>query len=923
MLNDDLLTTKLHRPSTPVRSIQRPRLIGRLNEGLELRRLVTLVSAPAGHGKTTCISEWVDELDQWQVSWLSLDTLDDDPARFFLYLTTALNKVNASLGKDLAEVVRSGAIPSPAAIATALINDSLEVKARTLLVLDDFHVIQDPHILKALELLLANMPENLHLVMVTREDPPLPLAGLRARNQLTEIRARDLRFSDQEALNFLNESMGLSLARTDIAVLEHKTEGWIAGLQLAGLSIKDQPDPSTFISDLSGGNRFILSYLTEQVLGSLPDETRIFLRQTSILTRLTGELCNAVAGRSDGHDMLQQLYAANLFLIPLDDEGRWYRYHHLFLDLLQELSGDALRAETIELHRKAYHWYRQEGLPSEAIRHALAAEDFPEAGDLIETHAMTMVMQGHAKTVDTWVQAMPGEFVSRSPKTNMAFAWMYSLQGQYKQALHYLENVEKNLETSGRLDEAGKDSLLAEWLVLEALLLNMRGQTEESKASALRALGAAPEEEHRVTSLARYALAVAYQAQGDRERAADVFQRAVVDAREAANPVALMMSTVGGAALAFELGQLSKACEILEPVVEATPGTGSPPPINMLVYGLMGEIHYQLYQLEQAGEHMLHALQLSELGGYRSGVINCNTLLSRLRQIEGNLVEADRHMRAADVLLRADTPSYVRFEAIAQKVRLSIAMDREAAVEIALGQEGFSFQDKFDCPDLPSDPEFTYSLGLLFNSALHALVHASKHSRNEEALVAGVKLSDLLVSQALRSGFSAVVIEALLLHAQLHSLRGNLQAAEAAYLHATELAASEGFVTIFLEQDSVVEEALVGLIKEDRPASVMDSFADRILVAFDSIKSEVRPRHGEDQSEAREGRAASALAEPLTDRELEVLELIAEGLTYKQIAERLFITLNTVRFHVKSLYGKLGVNNRSQAISRSRELLLL
>jgi LuxR family maltose regulon positive regulatory protein len=478
MVTSSLLATKLHRPSIPPKRVQRPHLIQRLNEGLEFDRQITLVSAPAGFGKTTCIGEWVDGLD-WPVTWLSLDPADDDPGRFFAYLAAALQKVHPDLGREIAGVLRSGQLPPGEIISTTLVNDVLELEGRFLLVLDDFQVIQDRFILQVMQRLVANLPQPLHLVLLTREDPPLPLARLRANNRLTEIRAGDLRFTGRDAGRFLNEVMGLSLSPADVAVLDGKTEGWIAGLQLAGLSVRDRADPSSFIATLSGSHRFILSYLTEQVLSRQPEEIQDFLLQTAVLDRLNGDLCNAVTGRSDGHALLEQLFNANLFLIPLDDEGQWYRYHHLFADLLRSLQDALQNDKTAGLHRRAGHWYAQAGMPGEAIQHALAAADYAMAVDLLESHATGMIMQGYVKTVNGWVEAIPPQWRSSSPRTDLAFAWMHLLRGAYARASPYLERMQAAFAGSQVSEEA---SLKAEWLAMQTLLLNMQGRATESLA---------------------------------------------------------------------------------------------------------------------------------------------------------------------------------------------------------------------------------------------------------------------------------------------------------------------------------------------------------------------------------------------------------------------------------------------------------
>ena len=918
-----LLATKLHCPSIPPKRVQRPHLIRRLNEGLESGRQMTLVSAPAGFGKTTCISEWVNALDRWPVAWLSLDPSDDDPGRFFTYLVAALQKVNENLGREIEGVLRAGQLPPSEIIITTLINDILELQGRFLLVLDDFQVIQDRFILQVLEQLVTNLPPPLHLVLITREDPPLPLARLRANNQMTEIRAGDLRFTSREADRFLNEVMGLCLSQADITVLEDRTEGWIVGLHLAGLSVRDRADPSGFIATLSGSHRFILSYLTEEVLSRQPEEIQHFLLQTSILDRLSGDLCNAVTGRTDSHSLLEQLLNANLFLIPLDDEGHWYRYHQLFADLLRDLQNTRQKDETAELHRRAGHWYARAGMVSEAIQHALPAGDYATAVRLIEDHAMDMLMQWHIKTVDGWMQAIPPEWCAQSSRANLAFAWLLMIRGDYARAAPYLQRLQAMFSDSQTSEEKEDPSLKAKWLAIQSMLLNAQGKPAESLALGSRALEIAPEEDGRVRSLIYLGLAGAYQQLDDYAHAVDAFQMIIQYGRAAENSVSELLGVSALALMAIQHGQLHFAFEMASQSIERMERSGSLSPISTAVYGELGVIQYQWHHLEQGHKHFQRAIQVGALTGLSDAELYYRVILSRLFQMEGDLETAAREIQKAVDLMQVEAPAVVREEVISQQVRIYLAQDNLAAAETALKDQGFSFQGGFSFPDLESGQKIIRPVAILYISALRILLYRAQAKRERAGLVAGIELADHLIAGALQRQYIHFALETLLVRAQLHAALGDKQASQADYIRALELGEPEGFISIFVEEGKPIAEALANLLKQDRLGTVQSDYVKNILAAFGRSQPPDATRGGQPASNLPAGVGPVAMDEPLTNRELDVLRLMAEGLKYEEIAERLFISLNTVRSHVKAIYDKLDVKNRVKAIEMARQLQLL
>jgi LuxR family maltose regulon positive regulatory protein len=898
---------------------------------MEAGRRITLVSAPAGFGKTFCVSEWVDGLDL-PVSWLSLDAADDDPGRFFTYFVAALQNVDANIGGEIEGVLRAGQLPPAEIISTTLVNDILSLEDRFLVVLDDLQLIQDERILGVLEGLVGNSLPAMHLVLVSREDPPLPLARMRANNQLTELRAENLRFTPSEADQYLSEVLGLSLSQADSALLEQRTEGWIVGLHLAGLALQTQlasperADPSAFISTLSGSHRFILNYLTEEVLNQQPHEIQQFLLQTSILERLNGDLCDAVTGRVDSHTVLEQLYNDNLFLIPLDEAGHWYRYHQLFADLLRDRQAILLADNTNELHRRASRWYAQQGVSkggpfvSEAVEHALAGGDYAMAVELIEGHAMDMLMQWHLKTVEGWMKSIPIEWCAGSPRANLTFAWMYLMRGDHVQAAPYLERLGPMFSEPG---VAATDPVLdARWLALQSMLLNAQGKPTESLRLAKQALEIVPQQDDQVRSMIYLGLASAYEQIEDYNQAVDSYQMIIRLGHAAGNSVVELLGIAGLALLALQHGQYHYAFEITSQGMERIERSGSLPPISTAVYGELAVIHLQWYQLDLAHDYFSRAIQVSKLSGYNDAEIYYGVILSRLYEIRGDLQAAYRELRKVLDLMEVLRPAAVEKEVIAQEVRIHLAMDDLAAAEQKLRDEGFLFSDIYtgsedkapqygiNYPEFASRQNIIRWGGVLYTSALRVLLYRAHVKKELDSIPTGIELADRLIDDALRYQYIPFAIETLLLRAQMKTIHGNDQASRQDYAHAVKLGEPERMIGIYLEGGPQVELALKDMLAQGQLDSIQDEYINSLLAAFPAPQPSA------------EAQPAGPLP-PLTERELEVLCLMSEGLKYGEIADRLYISLNTVRSHVKAIYGKLGVNNRTKAIEQAHKLGIL
>jgi LuxR family transcriptional regulator, maltose regulon positive regulatory protein len=910
-LRPPLLRTKffIPKPSQPV--VTRPQLLTLLNRSLQLPLIV--ISAPAGFGKTTLVGEWIRNINL-PTTWLSLDHGDDDPSCFFSYFIGALQQVNKSIGREIQNVLGSGQLPPVPFITASLINDILAADTPFILILDDFQEIQDPVIFEVLDTMLANPPKQLHLVLITREDPLLPLGRLRANNQMAEIRASDLRFSEAEVDQFLNGIMGLALSDEDIAALENRTEGWVAGIQLAAIAMYRRTDLSGFISRLSGSHRFIFSYLTEEVLSRQPEHIQLFLLQTSILDKLCAELCNAVTGHDNSQALLEKCVHANLFLVPLDDEGRWYRYHHLFRDLLLTQRSRKPQQDTLELHRRASRWYEGSGMIAESIEHTLVAADYGHAVQLLEDHARGMIMQGYLKTVEGWMQAIPSEWQSRNPRANLAFAWMHLMRGNYKSVAPYLKQAEEAISQVDPDDRARKP-LRAEWLSLQSTLLNVQGEAEQSVELAKQALQLTDTEHYHVKSLAYAALGGGYRLTGDYAGSVKAYQQSIQNSRVSRNILVEMVSVSGLMVMAIEHGQLHVAYEAGSQALERLEREGAINlPITGIVYGCMGAVCYEWNQLERAFSYLSRGLQLSTLSGHNAVAVYSKTLLAHVSQAQGDTQATARTSQEAVELLPLGLPAWIKPIIAAHLIRYYLDLRNATIAEAALNRLGISIPDGPTLSEPLSLPDpLTQQDGLKSIISLRLILYDARHGQRLVDLQRGIDLAACLVSRALPVQLIEIALQALLLRAQMLYIQGNIGISLEDLRKAVELAVPEGYMRTFLDEGPPIAQLLrLALKQPPQPGRNQEGFIRRLLASSTapgkSASTEelhVRPVTLDLEEK---------LIESLTDRERDVLRLMAEGLKYQEIAERLFITLNTVRFYVKEIYSKLGVNNRMQAI---------
>ena len=915
-----ILATKLYIPPPRAKAVRRTRLMERLNEGLATGGMpgLTLISAPAGFGKTTLVSEWINQnkddgpfgrlkdgsdvplhpssfiLQPSRVAWLSLDEGDNDPARFLAYLVAALQTIAPDVGKGALGVLQSPQPPAIELILTTMLNDITALPDEFVLVLDDYHVIDAKPVDQALAFLLEHLPPQMHLVIATRQDPDLPLARYRARGQLTELRAADLRFTAAEAAGFLNQVMGLNLSAEDVAALETRTEGWIAGLQLAALALRGpistagHPDTGSFIRSFTGSHQFVLDYLVEEVLLQQPPGVQTFLLRTSILDRLCGPLCEAVLSEpsASGQQTLEAMEHANLFIIPLDNERRWYRYHHLFADLLRQRLRQSFAAATgeadarvNELHIRASQWYEEHGLDIEAFHHAAAANDIERAERLIEGQGIPLHLRGAVMAILDWLASLPTSVLEARPSLWWRYGSLLLVSGQTTGVDEKLQAAEAALARQGAEADDKTQLLIGRIAAARATLALTRYQPDIMLAQSRRALEYLPASRPSLRANANWTLGYAYFFQGDRAAARGPLAEAIALSQASGDIFTTILATIGLGNIQEVENQLYPAAETYQRVLQLAGNQ----PLQIVYEAHLGRarILYEWNDLAAAEQHGRQSLHLArQYDRVIDRFIICEVFLARLKLAQGDVAGAAAILAQANQTARQQNFVYRLPEVAAAQVLTLLRQGNVAAAgELAQAHQ------------LP---------------VAQARVHLAR--------------GDTAAAQAALEPWRQAVeakdwkderLKLMVLEAVIHQARREKAAARQRLGQALALAEPGGFVRIFVDEGLPVAQ----LTAELAAGGFMPDYTAKLLAAF---AAETPASGGTTQLPS-----APALAEPLSQRELEVLQLIAQGLSNQAISERLFLALSTVKGHNQIIFEKLGVQRRTEAVARARELGLL
>ena len=858
--------------------VARPRLLDQLNSGWRGGRRLTVVSAPAGYGKTTLVVEWLASLtregERARSAWLSLEEADNDPLRFARYFLAAFQRLDNTLGGQAQSMLGLPASPSLSNVLDDLLNDLAGVDVSLLLVLDDYHVISNTQIHTALEYFLDHQPASIHLVLTTRADPPFPLARLRARRQMTEIRARDLRFTVAEARTFMGLA-NLPLAEDALRALDERTEGWAAGLQLAALALQHISNPDAFIETFHGSHRYVLDYLAGEVIQQQDAETRAFLVQTCLLARFNADLCHSLTGRSDSQALIARLELSNLFIIPLDDERRWYRYHHLFADYLRSLLS---KTEQAALYKKAAAWHEASNMTSEAVRYALACGDYDFAAQVVENalDKNSTWSDGNLTQLAAWLKDLPPAVIQIRPRLGVKAARIAYIQGLFDQAERHLTQVEKYLQEFPSTQDARQ--LMATVMLNRGSMAAVRGDFEQAIALIPPAQAHIPPEDHQSHARAFLRLGLAYEMAGQTSQALETYLRSSAEARLADVFYLVVSGLCSAAQIQILQGRLKLAAQTCQEVIQLT--NGARLPALGLAWTIQGMIALEHNDLPAAEALLQDGIALSRKGSLYGDLVIGLILWARLQSYRG---DGEKMQAAMDEAL-----SIIRSVGAPRSERLAHVYVARFNLYLGKQEAAARWAGEYQAGRLKPFPEFeelTWAHILLSSKDLE-LIPGILHPLLEKATAAGRMQTSL---------------EAMLLLGRYHHARRETATALEWLKKALELAESEGFLRIFLDAGQRLLELL------PRIRSAAPGLVNQIL--------NMTPVRAENRNATIAG-----LPEPLSEQELRVLKLITAGKSNAEIAAELVISIGTAKWHVHNVLQKLEVGNRPQAIARAREL---
>jgi LuxR family maltose regulon positive regulatory protein len=871
---DRLLETKLHTPIWRSDGVLRQRLLDQLQASLTEQRKLSLVSAPAGYGKTTLITSWLNTLpESTRHIWLSLEKSDNEPARFLSYWATAWNRMSDFDLENILELLDSPNLPPFHSVVDEIINAITHLEKPATIVLDDYHIITNTLIHEMLEYFIDHQPHQAHLVIITRSDPPLPLARLRGRSQMVEIRANDLRFTEEEAFHFFNQSMDLMMEDEDIYSLEMLTEGWAVGLQFAALALKNSPDRHNFVETFRGSHRYVLDYLAEEVIRQQRNDIREFLIQTSILDRFSAELCEVLTENPDSRGLLSELEQANLFLIPLDDNRIWYRYHHLFADFLRtELS----KIETENLYRKAALWHEQNGFISEAVQYAISSGDLEFLADVIDRGLKkdTVWSGGNLALYAAWLDELPPQAFQSRPSLGLNASHILYQLGRFEQAEKQLDQTEQTIH--GLPTSPEKELMLVQASLYHGVIAAVRGDTQQAIEKITFAQERLPQEYHLQHARGYFSLGLAYELSGQTTLAGQNYLKSSEEA-QFAGVLSLAIHALGSAAqVQISQGKLHWAEQACRKALQIAGGK------RITSLGLpeiiLGSIALEQNDLAAAEEFLNNGIALSRRSSLMDNVILGLSYLTRLLAYQGRVSDA------FDVVQEA----YSIIQGYGVERFTMLAAAHIANLQLYTGQVETTGQWVAEYQAVRADLQHEFADLTLVRALLKTGDRGSVPS-----------ILDPLLAHGQAQGRVRIAIESMILMALFHRAENDTSAAVDWLSQALGLAAPEGFIRIFLDEG----DTLLDLLPKARQAA--PELVDAIL---DSLQAE-------------SGKSPlDQLPDPLSKQELRVLGLLTEGKTNQEIADELVISVGTAKWHVHNILQKLGVSNRSQAVARAREL---